>query len=260
MPSPAHQSIVTRCTDSKHCVFISWPLGWLAYNQQFFTPISWHGTLVEGKRDAAQTLYRRNRVYDPVTGRFTQEDPTGVAGGANLYGFADGDPLNLQDPFGLKSYAELQGDLEKSYRKFKKYYDKQQDFVRKGRFNVGHQEQLEKLQNQVKNDLKAYRAGDSEGNKCDDDDDPRHQAFAKFQTIVNWSTAPLPDAQRLRSEIFAPEDATAIQPTIPLTGPNPFSSAKAADATGAATAAVIAYWIISEGSRAFLPRNLILVP
>jgi len=102
VPSPAHQSIVTHCTDVKHCVFISWPLGWLAYDQKFFTPISWHGTLVEGKRDGAQTLYRRNRQYDPVTGRFTQEDPIGLGGGLNLYGYADGDPLNLADPFGLK--------------------------------------------------------------------------------------------------------------------------------------------------------------
>jgi uncharacterized protein RhaS with RHS repeats len=53
-------------------------------------------------RDGAETLYRRNRVYDPATGRFTQEDPIGLAGGVNEYGFADADPLNFSDPFGLK--------------------------------------------------------------------------------------------------------------------------------------------------------------
>ncbi len=37
----------------------------------------------------------------PVTGRFTQEDPIGLAGGVNAYGFADGDPVNYSDPFGL---------------------------------------------------------------------------------------------------------------------------------------------------------------
>ncbi len=46
-------------------------------------------------------MYRRNRYYDPVTGRFTQEDPLGLAGGLNLYGFAAGDPVNFSDPFGL---------------------------------------------------------------------------------------------------------------------------------------------------------------
>jgi uncharacterized protein RhaS with RHS repeats len=36
-----------------------------------------------------------------VTGCLTQEDPIGLAGGLNLYGFAGGDPVNFSDPFGL---------------------------------------------------------------------------------------------------------------------------------------------------------------
>jgi hypothetical protein len=43
----------------------------------------------------------RNRYYNPQTGQFTQQDPIGQAGGLNLYGFADGDPVNYSDPFGL---------------------------------------------------------------------------------------------------------------------------------------------------------------
>ena len=31
----------------------------------------------------------------------TQEDPIGVAGGLNLYGYAGGDPVNFSDPLGL---------------------------------------------------------------------------------------------------------------------------------------------------------------
>ena len=34
-------------------------------------------------------------------GQFTQQDPIGIAGGANVYGFASGDPINFADPFGL---------------------------------------------------------------------------------------------------------------------------------------------------------------
>lgn len=34
-------------------------------------------------------------------GLFTQEDPIGIAGGLNLYGYANGDPINFSDPFGL---------------------------------------------------------------------------------------------------------------------------------------------------------------
>ena len=62
---------------------------------------SWFGSLVSSGTDASGLLYRRNRYYDPQSGQFTQQDPIGIAGGLNLYGFADGDPVNFSDPFGL---------------------------------------------------------------------------------------------------------------------------------------------------------------
>src|SRR5690606_19769263 len=61
----------------------------------------WMGSLANGMTDGSGLQYRRNRYYDPETGRFTQSDPIGLAGGLNLYGFAGGDPLNYTDPFGL---------------------------------------------------------------------------------------------------------------------------------------------------------------
>jgi uncharacterized protein RhaS with RHS repeats len=45
--------------------------------------------------------YLRNRWYDPGTGRFTQEDPIGFAGGVNLYAYAGSNPVMYTDPFGL---------------------------------------------------------------------------------------------------------------------------------------------------------------
>jgi hypothetical protein len=43
-------------------------------------------------------------AYDFASIRsLTQEDPLGLAGGLNLYGFAGGDPVNYSDPFGLCS-------------------------------------------------------------------------------------------------------------------------------------------------------------
>ncbi|MBL8998758.1 MAG: RHS repeat-associated core domain-containing protein [Gemmatimonadetes bacterium] len=59
------------------------------------------GSLILEQADASGLLYRRNRYYDPASGRFTQMDPIGLAGGLNLYGFAGGDPVNFSDPFGL---------------------------------------------------------------------------------------------------------------------------------------------------------------
>ncbi|HET6231892.1 MAG TPA: RHS repeat-associated core domain-containing protein, partial [Longimicrobiaceae bacterium] len=64
-------------------------------------PSNWFGSLILDQRDASGLMYRRNRQYDPATGRFTQEDPIGIAGGLNLYGFGGGDALNYSDPYGL---------------------------------------------------------------------------------------------------------------------------------------------------------------
>ena len=64
-------------------------------------PPSWYGNVITGMQDGSGYQYRRNRYYDPTTGRFTQEDPLGLAGGLNAYGFADGDPVTYSDPFGL---------------------------------------------------------------------------------------------------------------------------------------------------------------
>lgn len=43
----------------------------------------------------------RNRLYDPKTGRWTQEDPAGVAGGINLYQYNGNNPVSYSDPLGL---------------------------------------------------------------------------------------------------------------------------------------------------------------
>ncbi|HAZ77792.1 MAG TPA: type IV secretion protein Rhs, partial [Enterobacteriaceae bacterium] len=45
--------------------------------------------------------YNLFRYYDPDCGRFTQQDPIGLAGGLNLYSYAP-NPLSWIDPFGLK--------------------------------------------------------------------------------------------------------------------------------------------------------------
>jgi len=60
-----------------------------------------YGSLLDVQTDGSAQVYMRNRYYDPSTGRFTQQDPIGFAGGNNLYGYTGGDPVNYSDPFGL---------------------------------------------------------------------------------------------------------------------------------------------------------------
>ena len=88
------------------CVRINWQFGWSAYGQPTYRAPSWQGALLEDKRDGTGLTFRRNRYVDSNSGRFTQEDPIGLAGGLNLFGFAEGDPVNFADPFGLCPFTD----------------------------------------------------------------------------------------------------------------------------------------------------------
>ena len=94
-------SLTSSGTD--RCVLTQWPFAQNAYDRARGKLVwaSWSGSLLRNKVDGTGLEYLRNRVYDSQSGRFTQEDPIGLAGGLNLYGFAGGDPANFSDPFGL---------------------------------------------------------------------------------------------------------------------------------------------------------------
>jgi RHS repeat-associated protein len=89
----------------EHCIDVDWLAAytWSArqYRRGYSGADSWMGSLVFESRDASGLYYRRNRYYDSEKGRFTQEDPIGLAGGLNAYGFAEGDPISYGDPSGL---------------------------------------------------------------------------------------------------------------------------------------------------------------
>ncbi len=50
--------------------------------------------------DGTGLLYYRDRYYDPQTGRFISQDPSGQAGGTNLYEYALSSPTTYTDPSG----------------------------------------------------------------------------------------------------------------------------------------------------------------
>jgi len=98
-------AFVTGTCPTARCNVAFFPAGlWSSFGDPPVFPYGppfWHGSIIDGGRDGSGYQYKRNRYYDPSSGLFTQEDPLGLAGGLNLYGYANGDPVNFSDPFGL---------------------------------------------------------------------------------------------------------------------------------------------------------------
>src|SRR3954452_417768 len=46
--------------------------------------------------------YYKTRMYSSGLGRFLQTDPIGYAGGMNFYAYVKGDPVNFNDPAGMR--------------------------------------------------------------------------------------------------------------------------------------------------------------
>lgn len=53
--------------------------------------------------DSNGLLNMRARYYSPYLMRFLNADPIGFSGGSNWFAYADGNPISLNDPFGLRA-------------------------------------------------------------------------------------------------------------------------------------------------------------
>jgi RHS repeat-associated protein len=61
------------------------------------------------ENDGTGLYFYRARYYDPVLKRFASSDPIGLAGGANVYIYVDGNPISFSDPLGLCRYISRGG-------------------------------------------------------------------------------------------------------------------------------------------------------
>ncbi|MGL4399892.1 MAG: RHS repeat-associated core domain-containing protein [Luteolibacter sp.] len=60
--------------------------------------------------DANGLLQMRARYYSPFLMRFLNADPIGFSGGLNWFAYADGNPISLNDPFGLEAIQHRGGN------------------------------------------------------------------------------------------------------------------------------------------------------
>jgi RHS repeat-associated protein len=150
---------------------------------------------MEDQQDASGLLYRRNRYYDPATGRFTQEDPIGLAGGLNVYGFANGDPVRYSDPFGLRPCSEIRRAIR---TRINYLSTKVREYVQahgRGEADADHLSNIRREQGRLASERSEY---DREG--CNDDDDEDHRNFGgRLSSANHFINVGLPEPQLARN-------------------------------------------------------------
>jgi RHS repeat-associated protein len=155
----------------------------------------WLGSVMKDQHDASGLLYRRNRYYDPATGRFTQEDPIGLAGGINLYGYANGDPVGYSDPFGLRPCSEIRRAIR---TRINYLSTKVREYVQaheRGEADADHLSNIRREQGRLSAERAEY---DSEG--CNDDDDDDHRNFGgRLRSANHFINVGLPAPQLARN-------------------------------------------------------------
>lgn len=105
-PNPCNGGSLPKCS------YIAWPASGMSAARGHPLDATlgsgyWMGALLSEATDGSGMQYKRNRYYDPSSGRFTQVDPAGLGGGLNAYGFGGGDAVNYGDPFGLMACCNL---------------------------------------------------------------------------------------------------------------------------------------------------------
>ena len=73
-----------------------------AFGESSSSALTRYGYTGRERDNTSGLLYYRARWYDPQSGRFISEDPSGYKNGPNLYAYVGNNPTNLNDPSGLE--------------------------------------------------------------------------------------------------------------------------------------------------------------
>jgi RHS repeat-associated protein len=208
-----------------------------------------HGrtTKISGDRDSSFTftghyshapsglLQTHYRIYEPNLGRWLSEDPSGLSSGLNLYRYVENACVNLVDPTGLISNSP---------------------FCRRLR------EKIDNVSNRIRK-----RIGELDENplglpeSCAGDSVLPRLSRRGHRRLINEDKALLAALEAMYAARCANRPPPVPTPTsVPVPAPPPLPSETPEKAATALTTGLVLYLIISEGSRLFLPRNLIPVP
>ena len=113
-----HLGTPIALTDDKHEIVWAARLDPWGNVQEEFNPSGMHQDIrLPGQHHDRETglYYNRHRYYDPGIGSYINQDPIGLAGGINQYGYPT-DPFGWIDPLGLEGEAKKAGIGNKVYK------------------------------------------------------------------------------------------------------------------------------------------------
>ena len=96
--------------------------------------------------------YYRARYYNPTTGRFLSEDPIGLAGGFNLYAYAQDSPTNRVDPSGCLDCGQALDNLRDAINNL---VGRMNENAAHGGGCPGHAKAIQQAANRVQNAFSA---------------------------------------------------------------------------------------------------------
>jgi RHS repeat-associated protein len=190
------------------------------------------------EKDTDSLYYYRARYYHTGMGRFISADPIGLGGGLSLYAYVGANPVSIVDPLGTQPGSP-------------DWCRRQADRIR----NI-EQKIRERIGELDENPLDLPEA-------CPGDDLKPSLSRRGHRKLINMDKANLAVQQALYLA-FCSGGPPLVPVPVPVKNPqpappsnSPFSLEYWEALTGLTGAALIAYLIVSEGSRFFPLRNLV---